>query len=105
MTVIEAVLMFDQLARLCPQIVPTEEERVLRIMDMFRTELAVIIDSGGSPLATVAECIEQALYAEFRLAKDKDERIKRYEARRNQSKLKIDTSSKGQGQKGGLSNN
>ena len=58
------------------------------MMDMFRTKLAVIIDSKGSPTATVAECIERALHAEFRLANDKDKRIKRYKAQRNQNKPK-----------------
>ena len=39
MTVIKAILKFDQLAGLCPQIVPTKEERVLRMMGMFKIEL------------------------------------------------------------------
>ncbi|KAL5564975.1 hypothetical protein UlMin_028139 [Ulmus minor] len=41
MSVTEAVRKFDQLARLCPYLVPTEEERVRRILEMFRPELAM----------------------------------------------------------------
>ncbi|KAL5583600.1 hypothetical protein UlMin_016042 [Ulmus minor] len=36
MSVTEAVRKFDQLARLCPYLVPTEEERVRRMLEMFR---------------------------------------------------------------------
>ncbi|GMN20454.1 hypothetical protein TIFTF001_047106 [Ficus carica] len=55
MSVTEAVRKFDQLARLCPHLVPTEDERVRRMLDMFRPEIAVVIDSGEKPPTTVAE--------------------------------------------------
>ena len=38
MSVTEAVAKFNQLARLCPLLVPTEEERVRRMMEMFKLE-------------------------------------------------------------------
>ncbi|KAL5538128.1 hypothetical protein UlMin_046157 [Ulmus minor] len=84
MSVTEAVRKFDQLARLCPYLVPTEEERVRRMLEMFRLELAVVIDSGDNPPTTVAECVDRALRAEYRLAQAKEERNRIFEARKNQ---------------------
>ncbi|KAL5539055.1 hypothetical protein UlMin_044547 [Ulmus minor] len=84
MSVTEAVRKFDQLARLCPYLVPTEEERVRRMLEMFRPELAVVIDSGDNPPTTVAECVDRALRAEYRLAQAKEERNRIFEARKNQ---------------------
>ncbi|KAL5578237.1 hypothetical protein UlMin_019936 [Ulmus minor] len=84
MLVTEAVRKFDQLARLCPYLVPTEEERVRRMLEMFRPELAVVIDSGDNPPTTVAECVDRALRAEYRLAQAKEERNRIFEARKNQ---------------------
>ena len=81
MSVTEAVRKFDQLARLCPYLVPTEEERVRRMLEMFRPELAVVIDSGDNPPTTVAECVDRALRAEYRLAQAKEERNRIFEAR------------------------
>ncbi|GMN45130.1 hypothetical protein TIFTF001_014312 [Ficus carica] len=40
MTVLEAVKKFEQLARLCPELVPNETEKVRRMMKMFRTDIA-----------------------------------------------------------------
>ena len=73
MTVTEAVTKFNQLARLCLHLVPTEEERVRRMMEMFKPELAMAIDSGNYTPATVADCVERALRAEYRLAQVKEE--------------------------------
>ncbi|KAL5560440.1 hypothetical protein UlMin_036651 [Ulmus minor] len=53
MSVTEAVHKFDQVTRLCPYLVPTEEERVRRMLEMFRPELAVVIDSGDNPPTTL----------------------------------------------------
>ncbi|GMN25168.1 hypothetical protein TIFTF001_047705 [Ficus carica] len=85
MSVTEAVRKFDQLARLCPHLVPTEDERVRRMLDMFRPEIAVVIDSGERPPTTVAKCVERALRAEYRLAQAKQERAKFFEEK-SQSK-------------------
>ncbi|GMN28268.1 hypothetical protein TIFTF001_041143 [Ficus carica] len=40
MTVMEAVKKFEQLACLCPELVPSETEKVRRMMKMFRTDIA-----------------------------------------------------------------
>ena len=61
MTVAEAVTKFTQLARLCPRLVPTKEERVRRMMKMFKPELAMAIGSSSEPLTTVADCATRAL--------------------------------------------
>ncbi|KAL5567760.1 hypothetical protein UlMin_024335 [Ulmus minor] len=86
MTVIEAVTKFEQLARLCPSLVATEEERTRKMMDMFCPDIALAIESGGSPPVLVAECVERALRVEYRLAQLKEERARKFEARKNQGK-------------------
>ena len=46
MTVIEAVNKFEQLSRLCPFMVRTEEDRLKWMMDMFRPDITLAIESG-----------------------------------------------------------
>ncbi|KAL5544090.1 hypothetical protein UlMin_007874 [Ulmus minor] len=86
MTVIEAVNKFEQLSRLCPFMVRTEEERLRRMMDIFRPDIALAIESGGSLPTTVARCVERAVQIEYRIAQVKEERTKYFEAKRNQRK-------------------
>lgn len=71
MTVTDAVLKFNQLPHLCPNMAPNEEERVRRMLEMFRPELTEIIDTGETPPKTVANCVDRALRAEYYLAKVK----------------------------------
>ena len=80
----EAVSKFNQLARLCPQLVPTETERVRRMMGMFRPELTLAIDSGSQPPTTVADCLERAMRAEYHLIQVKEERAQFYKARKEE---------------------
>ncbi|GMN66436.1 hypothetical protein TIFTF001_035500 [Ficus carica] len=40
MTVMEAVKKFEQLARLCPELVPSETEKVRKMKKMFRTDIS-----------------------------------------------------------------
>ncbi|KAL5549894.1 hypothetical protein UlMin_000070 [Ulmus minor] len=86
MTVVEAVNKFEQLSRLCPFMVRTEEERLRHMMGMFRKDIALAIESGGSPPTTVAKCVERAIRIEYRMAQLKEERAQNFEARRNQRK-------------------
>ena len=58
MMVVEAVSKFEQLSHLCPFLVRTEEERLRWMMDTFRPEIALAIESGGIPPTTVAKCVE-----------------------------------------------
>lgn len=71
MTVTDAVLKFNQLAHLCPNMAPNEEERGRRMLEMFRPEFTEIIDTGETPPKTVANCVDRALRAEYYLAKVK----------------------------------
>ncbi|KAL5557270.1 hypothetical protein UlMin_039506 [Ulmus minor] len=41
MTVAEAVRKFERLAKLCPYLVPTEEQRVKRMLEMFRPDISL----------------------------------------------------------------
>ena len=50
MTVMEAVKKFEQLARLCSELVPNETEKVRRMMKMFRTDIAKQVSAGSSPV-------------------------------------------------------
>ncbi|GMN46182.1 hypothetical protein TIFTF001_015360 [Ficus carica] len=68
MSVTEAIRKFNKLARLCPHLVPTEDERVRQILDMFLREIIVVINSSERPPTTIVECVGRALHAEYRLA-------------------------------------
>ncbi|KAL5583142.1 hypothetical protein UlMin_015584 [Ulmus minor] len=72
MTMIEAVNKFEQLSRLCPFMVRTEEDRLKRMMDMFRPDIALAIESGRSLPTTVASCVERAVRIEYRMAQVKE---------------------------------
>ncbi|KAL5553805.1 hypothetical protein UlMin_041206 [Ulmus minor] len=86
MTVIDAVTKFEQLSRLCPSMIRTEEDKLRRIMDMLRPDITLAIESGGSPPRTVAKCVERAIRIEYRMTQVKEEKNKYYEAKRNQRK-------------------
>ena len=45
--VTEAITKFNQLARLYPHVVPTEKERVRIMMEIFKPEMTMIIDTGN----------------------------------------------------------
>ncbi|KAL5583320.1 hypothetical protein UlMin_015762 [Ulmus minor] len=86
MTVMEAVRKFEQLARLCPFLANTEEERLRRMMDMFCPDIALAIESGGGPPTTVADCVDRAIWVEYRLEKLREERARHFEAKKSQKK-------------------
>ncbi|KAL5545109.1 hypothetical protein UlMin_008893 [Ulmus minor] len=94
MTVIEAVNKFEQLSRVCPHMLRTEEDRLKRMMDMFKPDIALAIESGGSPPTTVARCVERAVRIEYRMAQVKEERNKYFEAKRNQRKVGTEVQAK-----------
>jgi len=83
MTVIKVVNKFEQLSRLFPFMVRTEKDRLKRMMDMFRPDIALAIESGGSPPTTVARCVERTVRIKYRMAQVKEERNKYFEAKRN----------------------
>ena len=67
MTVTEAVRKFDQLARLCLTLVQTEEDRVTRLLEVFRPELTTLIETGERPPTIMADCVSRALRAKYRV--------------------------------------
>ncbi|KAL5561338.1 hypothetical protein UlMin_031085 [Ulmus minor] len=48
MTVAEAVRKFERLAKLCPYLVPTEEQRVKRMLEMFRLDISLSNNQGNN---------------------------------------------------------
>ena len=64
-------------------------------MDMFRPNIALAIESGGSPPTMVAKCVERAIRIEYRLVELKEERARNFEARRNQWREGSDSQAKG----------
>ncbi|GMN27781.1 hypothetical protein TIFTF001_047870 [Ficus carica] len=71
MSVMEAIKKFEQLARLCPELIPNEKEKVRRMMKMFRTDISKQVSAGSSPLTLVADCISRAMRAEYWINQDK----------------------------------
>ncbi|GMN60379.1 hypothetical protein TIFTF001_029465 [Ficus carica] len=71
-TVMETVKKFEQLARLCPELVPNETEKVRRMMKMFRTNIAKKVSAGSSPPTLVSDCISRVIRAEYWINQDKE---------------------------------
>ncbi|KAL5570677.1 hypothetical protein UlMin_027252 [Ulmus minor] len=69
MTIDEAVLRFDRLARLCSHLVPTDKERTRRLIAMLRPEIANTVTSGATGPESSAECIERAQRSKLNLMK------------------------------------
>ncbi|GMN60094.1 hypothetical protein TIFTF001_029177 [Ficus carica] len=72
MTVMEAVKKFEQLTRLCPELVPNETEKMRRMMKMFRTDIAKQVSAGSNPSTLVSDCISWAIRAEYWINQDKE---------------------------------
>ena len=64
MHVTEAVTKFKQLARLCPHLASIGEERVRRMIKMFKPKLGMAIDSGNQAPVIMTDCVEHALRVE-----------------------------------------
>ncbi|GMN69569.1 hypothetical protein TIFTF001_038616 [Ficus carica] len=84
MTVMEAVQKFEQLARLCPELVPTEKEKVRRMMKMFRTEISKQVSAGSSSPTLVSDCVSRAIKAEYWINRDKEARAQIFKARKEE---------------------
>ncbi|GMN40327.1 hypothetical protein TIFTF001_009553 [Ficus carica] len=84
MTVMEAVQKFEQLARLCPELVPTEREKVRRMMKMFRTDISKQVSAGSSPSTLVSDCVSRAIRAEYWINRDKEARAQIFKARKEE---------------------
>ena len=82
MTIAEAIRKFERLAKLCPYLVPTEEQQVKRMLEMFRPDISLLVEGGGDPPTTTTDCVERAYRAEHRLNQLKDMRQWMYENKR-----------------------
>ncbi|GMN28963.1 hypothetical protein TIFTF001_041251 [Ficus carica] len=84
MTVIEAVKKFEQLARLCPELVPSETEKVRSMMKMFRTDIAKQVSASSSPPTLVSDCVSRAIRAEYWINQDKEARAQIFKAKKEE---------------------
>ncbi|GMN69674.1 hypothetical protein TIFTF001_038717 [Ficus carica] len=84
MTVLEAVKKFEQLARLCPELIPNETTQVRRMMKMFRTDIAKQVSAGSSPPTLVSDCISRAIRAEYWINQDKEARAQIFKAKKEE---------------------
>ncbi|GMN74342.1 hypothetical protein TIFTF001_052357 [Ficus carica] len=87
MTVMEAVKKFEQLARLCPDLVLTEKEKVRRMMKMFRTDISKQVSAGSSPPTLVSDCVSRAIRAEYWINQDKEARTQIFKARKEEKAM------------------
>ncbi|KAL5559060.1 hypothetical protein UlMin_035271 [Ulmus minor] len=85
MTVADAVRKFERLATLCPYLVPTEEQRVKRMLEMFRPDISLSVEGGSDLPTTTIDCVERAYRAEHRLNQLKEMRNRMYENKRKQN--------------------
>ncbi|GMN33054.1 hypothetical protein TIFTF001_048241, partial [Ficus carica] len=84
MTVMEAVKKFEQLARLCSELVPNEKEKVRRMMKIFRTDISKQVSAGSSPPTLVSDCVSRAIRAEYWINQDKEARAQIFKARKEE---------------------
>ncbi|GMN63000.1 hypothetical protein TIFTF001_032073 [Ficus carica] len=84
MMVLEAVKKFEQLARLRPELVPNEIEKVRRMMKMFRTDIAKQVSAVSSPPTLVSDCISRATRAEYWINQDKEARAQYFKANKEE---------------------
>ncbi|GMN24839.1 hypothetical protein TIFTF001_045889 [Ficus carica] len=104
MSVMEAVKKFEQLGRLCPELIPNETEKVRRMMKMFRTDIAKQVSAGSSPPTLVSDCISRAIRAEYWIYQDKEAMAQIFKAKKEekaaerqlQPRLNQDAHAKGQ---------
>ena len=89
MTVMEAIKKFEQLARLCPDLVPNETEKVRRMMKMFRTDIAKQVSAGSSPPTLVSDCISRVIRAEYWINQDKEARAQFFKTKEEKAVAKF----------------
>ena len=72
MTVAEVVKKFVQRTKLCPYLVLTEEQRARCMLEMFKPEISLAIESTSGQPTTTIECTERAYQVEHRWNQIKD---------------------------------
>ncbi|GMN58494.1 hypothetical protein TIFTF001_027591 [Ficus carica] len=84
MTVLEAVKKFEQLGRLCPELIPSKKEKVRRMMKMFRTNISKQVSAGSSPPTLVSDCISRVIRAEYWINQDKETMAQIFKAKKEE---------------------
>ncbi|GMN31600.1 hypothetical protein TIFTF001_049699 [Ficus carica] len=84
MTVMEAIKKFEQLARLCPELVLSETEKVRRMMKIFQTDIAKQLSAGSSPPTLVSDYVSRAIRAEYWINQDKEARAQIFKAKKEE---------------------
>ncbi|GMN46189.1 hypothetical protein TIFTF001_015384 [Ficus carica] len=84
MTILEAVKKFEQLAHMCPELVPNEMEKIRRMMKMFRTDIAKQVSVGSSSPTLVADWISRAIRAEYWINQDKEARAQIFKTKKEE---------------------
>ena len=82
MTIADVVKNFEQLARLCPYLVPTKEQRAHRRLEMFRPKISLAIESTGGQRTTTSECVQRAFRGEHRFNQVKEKRARAHKDRK-----------------------
>ncbi|GMN23954.1 hypothetical protein TIFTF001_040516 [Ficus carica] len=84
MTVMEVVKKFEQLACLCPKLIPNETEKVRRMMKMLRTYIVKQVSTGSSPPTLVSDCVSRVIKAEYWINQDKEARAQIFKAKKEE---------------------
>ncbi|WP_265653245.1 retrotransposon gag family protein, partial [Escherichia coli] len=84
LSVAEAVVKFEQLARLCPYTFPTEKDKVKKMMRMFRPSITKVVSSGEYPPTTVADCVGRASRAEYWEGIEKENRARFFKEKKEE---------------------
>ncbi|GMN63823.1 hypothetical protein TIFTF001_032883 [Ficus carica] len=87
MTIMEVVKKFEKLARLCPELVPNETEKVRRMMKMFQTDIAKQLSDGSNPPTLVSDCISRAIRAEYWINQDKEAMSQIFKAKKEEKAI------------------
>ncbi|GMN68399.1 hypothetical protein TIFTF001_037454 [Ficus carica] len=83
-TVLEAIKRFEQLARLCPELVQNETEKVRKMMKMFWTDITKQVSAGSSPPTLVSDCVSRAIRAEYWINQDMESRAQFFKTKKEE---------------------
>lgn len=69
MTISKVCRKFDRLSRLCLYVVPTDRDKIQKMIGMFRPKISALVDNGTEQPTSAADCVNRAIRAEFHLAR------------------------------------
>ena len=91
LTVMEAVQRFEELARLCPKLITSEEEKVRLMMKMLRTDIAQQVSAGSSPPRSASDCIGRAVRAEYWINRNREARAQFFKSKKEEKAMAKNT--------------